>query len=93
MPGKKRAHYQGDYARRARAIRAYAYLNPETTCWRCGLTLQQRQTTNPGATWDAGHLTDGAINGQLKPECSTCNRSNGATQGNQRREPRSRRWQ
>lgn len=93
MPGKKRAHYRGDYARRARAVRQAAHANPATQCWRCGLTLEEaRATVNPRATWDAGHAVDGAVGGLLRPEHSHCNRSNGAKLGNAMREPKSRRW-
>jgi hypothetical protein len=92
MPGHKRAHYRGDYARGAAHVRALAYGDPTTRCWRCGLTLAERRVSNPRATWDAGHLEDGAIGGALAPECSTCNRSAGAAAGYRRGQPRSRKW-
>ena len=92
MPAKSKAHYAGDYQRRAAHIRAGAYADPHARCWRCGLTLDERRQTHPRATWDAGHIEDGRVAGELRAECSTCNRSAGATLGNLRREPRSRRW-
>ena len=85
MPGKRRAHYGGSYARRAAAVRAAAYANPSTTCWRCGLTLEQIRKRKPKATWDAGHLRDGDPTSPLRAECSPCNRSAGATAGNAKR--------
>jgi 5-methylcytosine-specific restriction endonuclease McrA len=93
MPGHKRAHYRGDYARRSAVVRAHAYSNPLTKCWRCGRTLDEVRATNPTATWQAGHLVDGAVNGDLRAECQPCNSSAGASMGNRKREPRSRRWQ
>ena len=92
MPGRKRAHYRGDYAKRAARVRAAAYADPTTTCWRCGLTLDEARAAHPHTKWDAGHLEDGAVGGALRPEHSHCNRSAGAALGNARREPRSRRW-
>ena len=82
MPGRKRAHYSGDYARRARAVRAAANADATTRCQRCGLTLAEHPA---GATWDAGHVNDGQIGGPLGPEVSSCNRSAGAALGNRRR--------
>jgi hypothetical protein len=92
VPGKQRAHYSGDYKRRAAAVRAAAYRDATTRCWRCGLTLEQIRAERTTATWDAGHINDGVIGGALAPECSPCNRSAGAAYGNAKREPRSRRW-
>ena len=90
MPGRKRAHYRGDYAARSAAVRAAAYRNPTTTCWRCGLTLDEKRQTHPKVTWDAGHVVDGAVGGLLLPEHSSCNRSAGAASGYS--PPRSRKW-
>jgi hypothetical protein len=92
MPGKRRAHYGGTYAIRSKQVRDAAYADPATRCWRCGLTLAEIQRAKPHATWDAGHVNDGQVNGVLLPECSPCNRSSGAAMGNAKREPRSRRW-
>jgi len=85
MPAKHRAHYAGDYQRRAAAVRRHAYADPDTVCWRCGLPLGD-------GTWDAGHLIDGNSASPLAAEHSACNRSAGAAMGNRRREPRSRQW-
>ena len=62
MPGKHRAHYHGDYARRAAALRDAANANPSTTCWRCG------DLARPGDPWQAGHINDGQPGGPLAPE-------------------------
>ena len=75
--------YGGDYQRRAAAIRRTAYLNPDTPCGRCGLTLAEHK---PGDTWDAGHTRDGDPTSPLRPEAASCNRSAGATLGNRRRQ-------
>jgi hypothetical protein len=82
MPGRNRAHYSGDYQRRARAVRQAANANPLTRCWRCGRTLDEH---GPGVRWDAGHLRDGDPTSPLAPEASSCNRSAGAAAGNRRR--------
>jgi hypothetical protein len=82
------AHHRGSYAARARKLRAAANADPLTRCWRCGRTLAEV----PGSTWDAGHYLDNP-NGELYAEHSTCNRSAGATLGNQRRtQGTTRRW-
>ena len=82
MPALDRSHYSGSYARRAAAVRAAAYADPDTGCWRCGLTLAEH---GPGATWDAGHVRDGDPTSPLMAEASRCNRSAGAIAGNRRR--------
>jgi len=76
------AHRSGDYQRRAAAVRAAAYADPTTRCWRCGKTLDQHK---PGTTWDAGHVIDGSPLSILAAEASSCNRSAGAAMGNRRR--------
>lgn len=73
----KPPHYRGTYHVQAARLRAAAYANPHTTCWRCGLTLHQIHRAHPRAKWTAGHLIDGQPGGQLAPECSHCNYSNG----------------
>ena len=81
----KAAHHRGDYHRRSLALKAQAYANPDTRCWRCGRTMQQVRQTKPRAKWTAGHLVDGQINGALLPECSPCNYGAGARLTNSRR--------
>ena len=81
MPANAKAHRRGSYQTDAARVRAMAYANPDTVCGRCGLTLDAR----PGDTWDAGHINSGQVGGPLRPEHSSCNRSAGATEGNQRR--------
>lgn len=78
MSGIKGAHHRGDYQRRAAHVRAVAYADPTTRCWRCGLTLSQRRRTHPRSRWTAGHLHDGEVGGPLAPECSWCNYSSGS---------------
>lgn len=80
MPGRKRAHYRGSYARRAAAVRRAAERDPTTRCWRCGRTKAEH-----GRPWHAGHLHDGQVDGPLRPECEQCNTSAGAAAGNRRR--------
>lgn len=78
----KPLHRRGSYQRQARTVRARAYANPDTRCWRCGKTLAEHP---PGTTWDAGHVHDGQAGGELRPEGSWCNRSAGGRLGNRRR--------
>jgi hypothetical protein len=74
------AHHRGDYARRARAVRAAAYANPSTRCWQCGRTLAEH-----GRKWTAGHTRDGDPTAPLLPECEPCNFGRGAAMGNRNR--------
>lgn len=69
----KPAHYRGTYHVASAKVRAAAWANPLTTCWRCRLTMQQIHLTHPRAKWTAGHLVDGQVGGPLAPECSPCN--------------------
>jgi hypothetical protein len=92
MPAHDKRHHQGDYPRRAAAVRAAAYGDPTTRCWRCGLTLEEAKASNSKVRWQAGHLVDGQAGGALRPEHSTCNASAGAAYGNAKREPRSQSW-
>lgn len=71
MPAIDRQHYRGDYARRAREIRAAADADPGTTCWRCG------KTARPGDPWQAGHLVDGDRLSPLAAEHRSCNAAAG----------------
>lgn len=82
MPARNRSHYGGSYQSRARTVRAAAYADPRTQCWRCGKTLDEH---GPGARWDAGHVRDGDPTSPLAPEAASCNRSAGAVLGNERR--------
>lgn len=84
MGYRKAAHHRGSHQRRAKAVTDAAYMDPDTPCQRCGLTLDMHP---PHATWDAGHVVDGQVGGDLAPEASTCNRSAGAALGNRRRRP------
>lgn len=80
MPGRDQSHYRGTYWRDSARIRALAYANPHTRCWRCGRTRAEH-----GRPWQAGHIHDGQVGGPLAPECQPCNASAGARLGNQRR--------
>lgn len=77
--GGKPAHYRGDYHVRARHVRAAAYADPTTRCWRGGHTLAEaRALWGTHVKWTAGHLVDGQEGGPLAPECSHCNYGAGA---------------
>lgn len=92
MTGKRgKAHHAGTYAVHARAVRAAANANPDTRCWRCHLTHAEYAAIHGprAATWTAGHIIDGQVNGHLAPEHARCNHSAGAAHGNRMREPRS----
>lgn len=85
MPSKpKPAHYRGTYHVQARLVRAHAYANPNTRCWRCGETLQEIRRRKPRARWTAGHLVDSQPGGALAPECGPCNYAAGARLTNTR---------
>lgn len=79
----RKPHHSGSYVRDSAALRAAAYADPHTRCWRCHLTLTQC-TNRDGkpARWTAGHLNDGQIGGPLAPECGRCNYAAGARRGN-----------
>lgn len=82
-------HHRGQYQQAAARVRARAYANPDTRCWRCGLRLHDHAPHRNGtpARWTAGHVIDGLVGGPLLPESSTCNTSAGAAYGNRRRRP------
>jgi len=88
----KPPHYRGGYHRQAAQLRAAAYANPSTRCWRCKLTLAEHPPHRDGkpARWTAGHVIDGQPGGPLLPEASTCNYSAGGTLGNRKRPRRTR---
>ena len=79
-------HHRGTFQRRADKIRAAAYADPYTKCWRCGRTLAQhpRHKTGRPPTWQAGHVLTGVVDGPLAPEASTCNTTHGGRLGGQR---------
>ncbi len=70
---------------RSRALRARAYADPATCCWRCGRTLAQVKAAEPmrQVVWHAGHT--GGRYDPLLPECSLCNLRASAAQTNARR--------
>jgi hypothetical protein len=92
MTGKPGSpHHHGTYAKRARLVRTAAWSDERTVCWRCGLTYREgvMRYGEAGARWQAGHVIDGQVNGELRPEHRTCNLRAGAAYGNSKREPRS----
>lgn len=95
MKSVKGPHHRGRYHVAAAHVRAQAYANPLTTCWRCNRTLTEIQQLKPQAHWTAGHLIDGDPSAPLLAECSPCNYGQGARIGNAKRTPRpnvSRQW-
>lgn len=68
-------HRRGTYHVQSRRIREAARANPDTRCWRCGLTIAEHDPHLNGraAFWTAGHLVDGQPGGPLAAEASTCN--------------------
>lgn len=85
MAKTKAPHHRGSYHRDSAKIRAAAYADPTTTCWRCGLTLEQKRKQKPRDKWTAGHVLDGVPGSPLLPEHASCNYSAGAAMGNKRR--------
>lgn len=95
MTGKRgKPHHAGTYGRDAAQVRAQAYANPTTQCWRCHRTLDQipPHRTGRAPRWTSGHVIDGQVGGAMLPECSVCATSTGAARGNRLREPHSERW-
>jgi hypothetical protein len=93
MTGRpNRPHHAGNYARRAANVRRAAHANPDTICWRCGLTLDQFAAIHgwKAAQWQAGHTRDGEVGGLLLPEHARCNAQAGAHLRN--RTPTSEDW-
>lgn len=84
MGRTKGPHHRGTYHRRSLAIVTAARSNPATRCWRCGRTLTEHPPHHNGRPpfWTAGHIIDGQVNGELRPEASTCNYSAGARRRN-----------
>lgn len=73
MGKPKQAHHRGTYHRRSRLVVAAARADLSTRCWRCNRTMAEIRKVKPRAIWTAGHLVDGQIEGELRPECSPCN--------------------
>lgn len=83
MPSRQKgAHHRGTYHVASAKIRAAAYADPTTVCWRCGLTLEEKRRTKPRDRWTAGHVLDGVPDSPLLPEHASCNYSHGAVIGN-----------
>ena len=89
----KAAHHRGTYHRDAMRVRAQAWANPDTRCWKCERQIHEITHRNGRpARWTAGHVVDGQAGGMMLPECSVCACSTGAQRGNRMREPRSVDW-
>ena len=69
----KPAHRRGSYQRHAAAVRARAWADATTRCWKCGRTQAEH-----GRGWVAGHRHAGQVGGQLLPECRQCSDREGA---------------
>lgn len=88
-PGSK--HTDPAYKRARASLIPAAYTNPETRCPApgCGLTLAEKQRSNPADGWDCGHPEPDAITDQARRTFtawhSSCNRSHGAAKGNSSR--------
>ena len=101
MSGQRKPYHAGLYRRFAPLIRARADADPATRCGLlpdgtihadgCGLTKAQHQRD-----WQAGHVVRGktvTAMTDLMPQCSRCNTSSGARDGNRmRRRITSRDW-
>lgn len=87
MAYAKAPHHRGTHHQRSAKIRAAAYANPATRCWRCHRTMMEIRRAKPRAKWTAGHLPgwDGVPDAPMAAECSPCNYSHGARMGNARR--------
>jgi hypothetical protein len=82
--------YRGSYHSRSKRLRAAAYTNPATTCWRCGRTYAEAMKLwgPKGAAWQAGHKIDGHHGSPLAAEHTYCNTAAGARLGHKRRAKR-----
>lgn len=94
MSGQRKPWHTGTHPKVSAAIRAAAWANPDTRCWRCNRTLAEMPLHRTGRRpwWTGGHINDGQVDGAELPECSHCATSTGARRGNRMRERRSRRW-
>jgi hypothetical protein len=106
MAAPRGPHHSGTFNRRSAQLNRQATANPNTICWRDGLTLAQHPAHKTGtpARWTTGHIDNldlaqrnGArihiIDGRpCAHEASTCNYSTGAADGNRAREPHTERW-
>jgi hypothetical protein len=80
MSGERKPWHSGTYVKHAEAVRNRANADPTYRCWRCGRTRSEH-----GTAWQAGHVIDGQVGGELRAECTPCNTSAGATRGNRMR--------
>lgn len=83
----------------ARLVKLRAEADPTTRCCNCGNTIDRcgprgdgRNANGTPCTWDAGHPDGRWPTTELRAECSSCNRSRGAADGNRKREPHSFIW-
>lgn len=83
----KAAHHRGTHQQRAKRVTDHAYANRNTLCCACRRPLHQcgpngdgRNANGTPCTWDAGHPDGRWPGNELRPECSHCNRTRGASQ-------------
>jgi 5-methylcytosine-specific restriction endonuclease McrA len=72
---QSRPHYQGDYRKRAAAVRQAAQRDPFATCWLCG------EVAREGDPWTADHVVPGDPQSPLMPAHRSCNSSRGDAKG------------
>jgi hypothetical protein len=72
-------HHRGIHRKLSKAIRQAAYADLSARCWKCDLTLAERQRTHPDAGWVGGHVIAGQVGGAERAECSTCSSREGAS--------------
>ena len=94
MGNRKAAHHKGAHQVTARRVVANANNNPDYRCPTCALTRAQGVARwGVNGEWDAGHRKHGDPSYGYHAQHRHCNRSEGATYGNSKRnEPRTLRW-
>ena len=72
---------------------------PQTLCCNCNQPLHRTGPNHDGRgrngkpnVWQAGHSDGRWPTNELRPECSFCNQSRGATDGNRTRTPTTETW-
>ena len=90
----KAPHHRGAHQITARRVVAAANAQPAYTCPSCGLTLTEGiQRWGKNGPWDGGHRVHGRPEYGYHAQHAHCNRSEGASWANARRnEPQGERW-
>lgn len=82
----KAPHHRGPHQVTARRVVARANADPTITCPTCGLTRAQGVARwGKQGEWEAGHVVAGDSSRGYHAQHRHCNRSEGASEGNQRR--------